>query len=238
MISLEWVVSELYWTSQTPWRSGGDAFPYLKPKESDLERLLKLEAQRKGEESVLGQAAFPHPEKFLEVQMWSLLRGILKRDPTEDLPERAKRWRLEPRDRGGVTGAQPRKKYCPYQVSSREDSGKNIAKESIKAPYKRKWGHLGLFTMPAGTHIRLLLHPPPVTLSFEKGLRSRTEANQCSRGAKTEKPAVPAPSPRNFQSLIWNWAAGETIQWVWGFHIISDYTRIIYLPYWTKWFCA
>lgn len=86
---------------------------------------------------MFGQAAFPHPEKFLEVQMWSLLWGILKRDPTEDLPERAKGWRLEPRGRE-VTGAQPTKKYCPYQVSSRVDSGKNIAKESIKALYKRK----------------------------------------------------------------------------------------------------
>lgn len=72
----------------------------LKPRESDSERLVKIEAQRKGEGNALGQAEFPHPEKFLRVQTWALLWGTLKRDPTEGLSEGTKRRQ----NRGVVTG--------------------------------------------------------------------------------------------------------------------------------------
>lgn len=53
----------------------------LKPRKSDLETLVKFEAQRKRRGGTLGQAAFPHPDKFLKFQIWTLLWGALEEIP-------------------------------------------------------------------------------------------------------------------------------------------------------------
>lgn len=90
--------------------------------------------------NVLGQAAFPHPEKFLKIQTWILPWETIKKTLHGDFFRKGQRdsktedghykeFKLGQK-RCHIWPAQDR--YWPHQVSSREDSRENIAKKYTK----------------------------------------------------------------------------------------------------------